>query len=312
MSKHDPPLSAELHDLLEDVRQQEPVGPQAQQAGRLEQRLAVSAGPAGLVAGPESIPVEFGSPDALTAAAEAASGGSTSAVAGGATSTSALLGGTLSKGVGAALVLGLGTWGVVTLSSKESMRSATRDVSVSPQRQQTAASKEQGNAPPAPVSHPAVTTAEGPMPPPTRRSKRRLRGRRLHSRRAGSKARAKKPTAVGQPSASPIGRTAGPGGGPRLAPSTALKKSPLHSEQRLLAAARRHLRRGQSEAVLKLVRQHRALHPAGKLDQERDLLEVRALHMAGRRRAARRAAKAFRARYPGSLGNLQLRAILGD
>jgi hypothetical protein len=71
------------------------------------------------------------------------------------------------------------------------------------------------------------------------------------------------------------------------------------SEASLLSAARRALP-GDPALALRWVARHRELYPAGLLSEERRVLEIEALALAGRRDEAELRADEFRAAHPGS------------
>jgi hypothetical protein len=72
-------------------------------------------------------------------------------------------------------------------------------------------------------------------------------------------------------------------------------------ELRILEPARRAFARGDFAAVLAAADEHQRMFPAGGLAEERDALRVRALIRQHRDAEARRAAAAFRRRFPHSV-----------
>lgn len=85
------------------------------------------------------------------------------------------------------------------------------------------------------------------------------------------------------------------------APSAHGEGTALAEERRLLESARGELTRGQPMRALDWLAQHRERFPSGRLSEERDALEIRALAAEGRSGAARALADAFRTRYPRSV-----------
>lgn len=91
----------------------------------------------------------------------------------------------------------------------------------------------------------------------------------------------------------------------RAEPSAALaapssEPASLERELSLLERARARLAEGQPRATLQLLRQHEAAYPSSVLQQEREVLTIRALSAAGRLPEAKTRAQAFIAAYPGS------------
>jgi hypothetical protein len=72
-------------------------------------------------------------------------------------------------------------------------------------------------------------------------------------------------------------------------------------ELRVLEPARRAFERGDFAAVIEAANQHERMFPSGGLAEERDALRVRALFRQHRESEARRAAAAFRQRFPRSV-----------
>jgi len=86
------------------------------------------------------------------------------------------------------------------------------------------------------------------------------------------------------------------------APAVVSKRdSALLAEQSLLRSARRSIAKRDFAGALISVRHHEISHPKGRLTEERELLRVQALVLAGRLDEADRAAARFRARFPESL-----------
>lgn len=120
---------------------------------------------------------------------------------------------------------------------------------------------------------------------------------------------------VGGVAPPPIGRVASPVSG--VAPSSAFSQAgaratetSLGAEQyrrelRILEPARRAFARGDFAAVVRAADEHERAFPSGGLAEERDALRVRALFRQNRVGEARRAAAAFRKRFPNS-------AVLGE
>jgi len=75
----------------------------------------------------------------------------------------------------------------------------------------------------------------------------------------------------------------------------------LLAEQTLLRAARRDIAKRDFAGALISVRHHEISHPKGRLTEERELLRIQALVLAGRLAEAERAAARFRVRFPKSL-----------
>ena len=80
----------------------------------------------------------------------------------------------------------------------------------------------------------------------------------------------------------------------------------MAAESALLEGARRALDRGAVDGALVDLEKHARTYPAGYLTEEREVLEVRALALAGRRESAERRAAAFRKVFPRSI---QLEAL---
>ena len=85
---------------------------------------------------------------------------------------------------------------------------------------------------------------------------------------------------------------------PGAAPSAAF--SDLREEHRLLRSAREALRTGNSAAALEQIEAARSAFPQGELEQEREVLAIRALIAAGRKSEARDRASAFLRSHPTS------------
>lgn len=94
--------------------------------------------------------------------------------------------------------------------------------------------------------------------------------------------------AVGQPAPSAVA----PGPSPVVA---------AHEELRLLRQARDAVARGDFAGALSPIAEHTRRFKNGRLAEEREALRVRALASLGRTNEARRAAAAFRARFPRSV-----------
>jgi hypothetical protein len=75
----------------------------------------------------------------------------------------------------------------------------------------------------------------------------------------------------------------------------------LRAERALLDQARHAIRNGDAGACLVALQSHAHRFPAGRLSEERDALEVKALVALGRTHEARRRVARFEERYPGSL-----------
>ena len=83
--------------------------------------------------------------------------------------------------------------------------------------------------------------------------------------------------------------------------SEASVKTRLAEERSLIEIARAGLARGDGDAALNAVRDHAKRFPEGVLAEEREALAVQALAVQGNADQARARARAFRAKYPGSL-----------
>ena len=75
----------------------------------------------------------------------------------------------------------------------------------------------------------------------------------------------------------------------------------LLAEQALLRSARRGIAKRDFVNALRTVRQHEQRYPQGRLSEERELLRVQALALAGRTDEAEKAAARFRSTFPHSL-----------
>jgi hypothetical protein len=104
------------------------------------------------------------------------------------------------------------------------------------------------------------------------------------------------PSPVALPSVAPPPATARAGDERLTAPADA-----LHAEMRLLRRARAAVSRGDFAAALPAIARHARLFRAGRLTEEREALRVSALAGLGRADEARRAAAAFKARFPHSV-----------
>jgi hypothetical protein len=99
------------------------------------------------------------------------------------------------------------------------------------------------------------------------------------------------------PEALPPESTSNPGrGSPR-----AVQAEEYERELRILEPARRAFARGDFAAVIAAADEHERMFPSGGLAEERDALRVRALFRQHRDGDARRAAAAFRRRFPHSI-----------
>ena len=83
-------------------------------------------------------------------------------------------------------------------------------------------------------------------------------------------------------------------------------ESPRDVERKLLREARRSMLAGNAAVALKSLAEHKRRFPGSRLTQERQALNIQALARSGRLGDARRAARAFEARYPESI---HLRAV---
>ncbi len=89
---------------------------------------------------------------------------------------------------------------------------------------------------------------------------------------------------------------------PRLLPSPRLPRAEaLRAELRLLRPARAAIARENFAAALPAIAEHARRFQDGRLAEEREALRVKALYGLGRSDQARRAAAAFRARFPHSV-----------
>jgi len=111
------------------------------------------------------------------------------------------------------------------------------------------------------------------------------------------------------PAAHPEPAVLGPESGPELAPepTPAIAERALspadvaRAELRLLRLARAAVARGDFEAALAPLAEHARRFKNGRLAEEREALRVKSLAGLGRTEEARRAAAAFRARFPRSV-----------
>lgn len=93
---------------------------------------------------------------------------------------------------------------------------------------------------------------------------------------------------------------------PRPVPSSSSSSPPRSSvtprtgERELLDQARRALREGEGDRALDLVSRHESDYPNGALSEERDVVRIQALILAGRTSDARDRLAAFKQRYPAS------------
>lgn len=96
------------------------------------------------------------------------------------------------------------------------------------------------------------------------------------------------------------------------APATAATRDTLLSRERsLLEVARTAMARGDVEGTLSAVEAHAKDFPQGRLAEEREVLFIQALTMAGRRAEALRHAESFRRDFPDSLLAPAVDAALG-
>ena len=130
---------------------------------------------------------------------------------------------------------------------------------------------------------------------------------RLEPARSG---RAKRPVVVASKSSSIIEDAApsrpsrAAGKAPSVGRATAVtprRDDALLAEQTLLRGARRDIAKRDFAGALISVRHHEISHPKGRLTEERELLRIQALVLAGRLGEAERAADRFRRRFPQSL-----------
>lgn len=84
----------------------------------------------------------------------------------------------------------------------------------------------------------------------------------------------------------------------------------LKAESVMLESARQRLTAGDAPAALTRLARHRARFPDGRLAEERDVLEIKALIAAGRLDDARRRARAFVTRHPESPYRRALQPVL--
>jgi len=114
-------------------------------------------------------------------------------------------------------------------------------------------------------------------------------------------------SATGRPTAAvAIVRTRSPGPGARAGAAPVERRADMAAESILLEGARRALERGAVESALVDLDRHARTYPEGFLTEEREVLSVRALALAGRRESAERRAAAFRKTFPRSI---QLEAL---
>jgi len=109
------------------------------------------------------------------------------------------------------------------------------------------------------------------------------------------------------PVVSPVGNAPPPASSQAGARSaeTSLGAEQYRRELRILEPARRAFARGDFAAVVRAADEHERAFPSGGLAEERDALRVRALFRQNRVAEARRAAAAFRKKFPNS-------AVLGE
>lgn len=112
-----------------------------------------------------------------------------------------------------------------------------------------------------------------------------------------------------EPVAPPLRRPARPRPSPAAAPTAS--GDAYASELRLLRPAQTALGRSSFADALALVDEHQRRFPSGHLAEEREALRVKALLGLERREDARRAAAAFRERFPHSALLARLQAMLG-
>ena len=79
------------------------------------------------------------------------------------------------------------------------------------------------------------------------------------------------------------------------------RRADMAAESELLEGARRALARGQASVALTFIDRHARAYPSGFLTEEREVLWVRALVLAGNRANAERRAAAFRKAFPKSI-----------
>lgn len=83
-------------------------------------------------------------------------------------------------------------------------------------------------------------------------------------------------------------------------PAHATRDTDLAAEGALLSIARTAVGRGDAQAALKALREHKRRFPRGRLSEERDSLWVQALALSGNSHGAAERARAFDRRYPHS------------
>jgi outer membrane protein assembly factor BamD (BamD/ComL family) len=85
------------------------------------------------------------------------------------------------------------------------------------------------------------------------------------------------------------------------APSSSSAADAYALELRILERARAAVAAGDFSAALRAIANHQRRFPAGRLQEEREALRVKALSGLGRSDEARRAAERFRERFPRSV-----------
>ncbi|MFT3772527.1 MAG: hypothetical protein QM820_44605 [Minicystis sp.] len=111
-----------------------------------------------------------------------------------------------------------------------------------------------------------------------------------------------KPSAAPAPRASSSAKTA----------PTSDPASDLAEEQALIDTARAALARGRSGDALRAADEHARRFPRGRLSQERELLVIQALLLAGRRSDAEARAQRFKTAFPRSLYGSAIDELLGN
>jgi hypothetical protein len=111
-----------------------------------------------------------------------------------------------------------------------------------------------------------------------------------HDSRPWTASPAPRPIAVGAPRFAPA----------RELPSTVSAQG-LAEQQTLLDEARLALRRGDAQAAFDASRLHRTRFPSTAFEQEREIMEIKALLLLGRTREARAHARSFAMTFPSSV-----------